>query len=417
MSHERSVAVASKQSFVLDLPPSCIEFCPSHPKYFVVGTYNLVKDEEPSDESGDAGSSVAKKVQNRNGSLVVFRLENSSVHHVQTVSHPSAILDLHFCPHPSRQDIMAVVSSTGTLSIFRLNPDADTSDPLKHLATSRISEVPEGILFLSGVWNTNDASSIAITTSAGEVRVVKLDNSWRIIDNHDDDSGPVITHSLEAWTVAFSITEDPFVVYSGGDDSELRYASCTHNSEDGKKNGVGLRILNPPLNIRGHGAGVTAILPTAARLTDGARVLVTGSYDDTIRIFAVHPPHETYGLRKFKKLGEKNLEGGVWRLKLVEIRESDGRCCLRVLASCMHAGARIVELEGPLDGGEWDIRVLARFEEHKSMNYGSDIVPRLGQRRLEWGHSLHKANVNIGNGAYGRQEKGSVPCTNHYDLL
>ncbi|KAK1580246.1 uncharacterized protein LY79DRAFT_521226 [Colletotrichum navitas] len=380
MSHERSVAVASKQSLVLDLPPSCIEFCPSHPEYFVVGTYNLVKDEEPQDEAEGAGSSVAKKAQNRNGSLVVFRLASSSVHHVQTISHPSAILDLHFCPFPSRHDIMAVVSSTGTLSIFRLNPDADASEPLKHLATSRISDVPEGILFLSGVWDTNNASSIAITTSAGEVRVVTLDTSWRIIN---DNSGPVITHSLEAWTVAFSLAEDPFVVYSGGDDSALRYASCTHSSENGEKDGVGLRTLNSPLNIGGHDAGVTAILPIAARLMDGARVLVTGSYDDTIRIFAVHPPHETYGLRKFKKLGETNLEGGVWRLKLVELQERDGRCCLRVLASCMHAGARIVELEGPLDGGEWDIRVLARFEEHKSMNYGSDFVPRLGQGRLE----------------------------------
>ncbi|KAK2003063.1 hypothetical protein LX36DRAFT_697152 [Colletotrichum falcatum] len=380
MSHQRSVAVASKQSLVLDLPPSCIEFCPLHPTYFVVGTYNLVKDEEPPNESDDAGSSVANKTQNRNGSLLVFRLENGSVRHVQTVSHPSAILDLHFCPFPSSHDIMAVVSSTGTLSIFQLNPDADASKPLRHLATSRISEVPEGILFLSGVWDANKATSIAITTSAGEVRVVTLDDSWRIIN---DDSGPVMTHSLEAWTVAFSLAEDPFVVYSGGDDSELRYASCTRSSEDGEKDGLGLRTLNPPLNIKGHGAGVTAILPIATRLADGARILITGSYDDTIRIFAVHPAHETYGLRKSKILGEKNLEGGVWRLKLVETQERDGRCCLKVLASCMHAGARIVELEGPLDGGEWDIRVLARFEEHKSMNYGSDFVPRRGHDRLE----------------------------------
>ncbi|KAK1981859.1 hypothetical protein LZ30DRAFT_591799 [Colletotrichum cereale] len=380
MSHERSVAVASKQSLVLDLPPSCIEFCLSHPHYFVVGTYNLVKDEEPPNEAGDAGSSVVKKTQSRNGSLVVFRLENGSVHHVQTVSHPSAILDLHFCPFPSRHDIMAVVSSTGTLSIFRLNPDADASEPLKHLATSRIAEVPEGVLFLSGVWDTNNASSIAITTSAGEVRVVTLDASWKIID---DGSAPVITHSLEAWTVAFSHSEDPFVVYSGGDDSELLYVSCTHSSEDGEKEGVGVTTLNPSLNIRGHGAGVTAILPIAIRLADGARILVTGSYDDTIRVFAVHPPHETYGLRKCRRLGEKNLEGGVWRLKLVETQEREGRCSMRVLASCMHAGARIVSLEGPLDGGEWDIRVLARFEEHKSMNYGSDFVPKPGRGRLE----------------------------------
>ncbi|KAJ0160520.1 Diphthine methyltransferase [Colletotrichum tanaceti] len=377
---EPTNAIASKQSLILDLPPSCIEFCLSHPKYFVVGTYDLVKDEEPPHGSEDATSSIANKPQNRNGSLIVYQLENGVVHHVQTVPHPSAILDLHFCPLPSWRDIMAVVSSTGTLSIFQLNPGVDESSPLKHLATSRIRDVPEGVLFLSGVWDTSDAPSIAITTSAGEVRVAKLDESWRIID---DDSDAVIRHSLEAWTAAFSPAEDPFVIYSGGDDSALRYASCTRRSENGSKAILGVKTLYPPLNITGHGAGVTAILPVPVKLVDGSRLLVTGSYDDTIRLFSVQPPHDTYGLRKFKSLGEKILEGGIWRLKLVEHREKDGRCRLRVLASCMHAGARVVELEGSLDSEGWNISVLARFEEHQSMNYGSDFVPGSGQGRLE----------------------------------
>ena len=41
-----------------------------------------------------------------------------------------------------------------------------------------------------------------------------------------------------------------------------------------------------------------------------------------------------------------------------------------LLASCMHAGSRIVRLAQ--DSGEWAFSVLAKFEEHKSMNYGSD---------------------------------------------
>lgn len=72
-------AISSKQSLILDLPPSCIEFCLSHPTYFVVGTYNLVKDDVPSNDSGDGGSSASKKPQNRNGSLVVFQLENGAM--------------------------------------------------------------------------------------------------------------------------------------------------------------------------------------------------------------------------------------------------------------------------------------------------------------------------------------------------
>ena len=46
-----------------------------------------------------------------------------------------------------------------------------------------------------------------------------------------------------------------------------------------------------------------------------------------------------------------------------------------LLASCMHAGSRIVRLESHGSSGEWAFSVLAKFEEHKSMNYGSDVQP------------------------------------------
>lgn len=45
-----------------------------------------------------------------------------------------------------------------------------------------------------------------------------------------------------------------------------------------------------------------------------------------------------------------------------------------VLASCMHAGTRIVELRRD-QSDVWTFNVLAKFEEHKSMNYGSDVQP------------------------------------------
>lgn len=45
-----------------------------------------------------------------------------------------------------------------------------------------------------------------------------------------------------------------------------------------------------------------------------------------------------------------------------------------ILASCMHAGSRAVKL---CKGGDgiWSFEVIASFEEHKSMNYGSDVQP------------------------------------------
>lgn len=63
--------ITSKFSLVLDLPPSCVQFCPAHPRFFVVGTYNLEKDEARQDEEE---SSADRKSQSRSGSLVIFRV-------------------------------------------------------------------------------------------------------------------------------------------------------------------------------------------------------------------------------------------------------------------------------------------------------------------------------------------------------
>lgn len=138
--------------------------------------------------------------------------------------------------------------------------------------------------------------------------------------------------------------------------------------------------------MRGHEAGVTAILPLPLGTEAGKDLLVTGSYDDHVRVFAVHDYRPDQNTRP-KALAEKNLGGGVWRLKFLD-RESEkvegGHRVFKVLASCMHAGARILEIEGDKEG-EWTIKVLARFEEHESMNYGSDVQPvkRRGWRGLQ----------------------------------
>lgn len=75
-------SITSLRSLTLNLPPSCIEFCPSHPSFFIVGTYNLEKEEVPSAEYDGVediveGTGPTKKSQSRNGSLVVFQLSVS----------------------------------------------------------------------------------------------------------------------------------------------------------------------------------------------------------------------------------------------------------------------------------------------------------------------------------------------------
>lgn len=89
--------VHSLSSLTLDLPPSCIAFCPSKPQYFVVGTYLLHPKEQTGAGANNAetpaaqpdatlsssnqqedGSESQEGKQLRTGSLILFRLDEDS---------------------------------------------------------------------------------------------------------------------------------------------------------------------------------------------------------------------------------------------------------------------------------------------------------------------------------------------------
>ncbi|KAI1498414.1 hypothetical protein F5X99DRAFT_393444 [Biscogniauxia marginata] len=391
--------IASLRSLTLDLPPSCIEFCPAHPEYFVVGTYNLEREEAASslddDDNDGELQQTTSKPQSRNGSLVLFRLVNKAdIFPVQTVLYPSAILDLHFCPSRDKNEVMALVSSTGSLSFFRLSPLQKPTDPLKEIVTHKPLGSDESVLFLSCAWHPRLHNLIAITTSSYQVHILRVDDSWNV---HETTSAPVMTHTLEAWTVAFSpflaepsrdiskIGEETtpiFTIFSGGDDSKLLSRNCifyTRRKQDGDEV---IETPYPTLAIRGHEAGVTAILPLSLQpTTTGPRILITGSYDDRLRVYSVHAQEGGVVLRSPKLLADENLGGGVWRLKLIRLDEASEVETLNqtwwtalILASCMHAGSRILKVSGDYSEN-CHIKVLGRFEEHKSMNYGSDFEP------------------------------------------
>ncbi|KAM0427194.1 hypothetical protein ACHAPT_007621 [Fusarium lateritium] len=371
--------VSSKVSLTLDLPPSCIQFCPAHPEFFVVGTYNLQKDESQAAPDEDDSVTATKTPQSRNGSLLVFKLNGTELDLVQTVSQPSAILDLRFHPSKDSANILAVVSSTGTLAVFKLNPTQNASAPLEHIATSRCDDIGEDVLFLQCNWHPVIPRLIGVTTSTGSARLLPLDDNFCITEQSVDLNIP---NSLEAWCIAFSSgTADPdhekaqVTAYCGGDDSMLRYTSCTWEASASDSP---CEEPYPPMTIKGtHTAGVTAILPLPLFVKDHGRVVVTGSYDDHLRVFVIHDLHDTFGMKRVELVLEENLGGGVWRLDLVKIQEHPGSIKLRILASCMHAGARLIELEVK-EEKDWNCNVLARFEEHKSMNYGSDFVREEG---------------------------------------
>ena len=64
----------SRETIVLDLPPSCIDFSWHHPSSFVVGTYylepQLNSHTTPSQQRSDQ---IERPVQDRRGSLTLFR--------------------------------------------------------------------------------------------------------------------------------------------------------------------------------------------------------------------------------------------------------------------------------------------------------------------------------------------------------
>lgn len=72
----KMASVKSLLALTLDLPPSCIEFWPRDSQYAVVGTYNLEKEDgQGSGLSDPAQHEGQKKDQQRNGSLILVRVE------------------------------------------------------------------------------------------------------------------------------------------------------------------------------------------------------------------------------------------------------------------------------------------------------------------------------------------------------
>lgn len=288
--------------------------------------------------------------------------------------------------------MFAVASSTASLSVFRLTPSASTGRTVERINVARVDGVGEDILFLACAWHPSIPDIVAVSTSSGDVYVMAINEAQRPIVVSKT---AALTHDLETWTVAFSpptwevASQAPAgddnersggkgsfstTLYSGSDDSSLKYTSCVLSAHSADGSEVLPSFPFGTCRLTGHNAGVTAILPTSTKGPDGGRIVVTGSYDDHIRVYSIFDPVDTGGVRRATRLVEQDLGGGVWRLKLIsQTADDEGhRWSLRVLASCMHAGARVIDIDGDALGG-CQITVAARFEEHKSMNYGSDV--------------------------------------------
>jgi len=286
---------------------------------------------------------------------------------VQTLETDSAVLDLHFHIHRYFVNLLGVATSKGSIDLYRLLYATPTEPRLDYLRTLQLAD--PSILVLSFTWYKIFAYQLGATLSNGEVLVVE--DEW-LEGAKARAALPTksvkVKHELEAWTMAF--TPIGLGGYSGGDDMALRHfvvapGSITSSSEtDLNKSPYTFTWTDKKI----HSAGVTAILP----LSD--EIILTGSYDDYVRV--IFAPCQ--GRRQV--LGELNLGGGVWRLKLMaQVTDGwqgkdEGSASFLILASCMHAGTRVIKVRREENDG-WSIMVLGKFEEHNSMNYGSDFQP------------------------------------------
>ncbi len=274
------------------------------------------------------------------------------------------MLDLHFSPN--EPDLFAVAASTGTICLFIV--EYRDAEPIRLVKNIEIADT--SILVLALAWAPPAVETPILAASLSNGRIVMFDYK-----SPQSTMRTFTGHSLEAWTVAWStiaIGPEFVQLYSGGDDS----AVCRHNimlnqlSVGGSTSTEQAECRPASLDTKIHMAGVTAIIPLFTFDDEKTEFLLTGSYDEYVRVLAIDT--SSYST-KFHVLTEKRLHGGVWRLMDREGsgEEPGGEVTFTVVASCMHAGARILKIRRS-KRGKWTIKVAARFEEHESMNYASD---------------------------------------------
>lgn len=193
--------------------------------------------------------------------------------------------------------------------------NANGTGPLECLNSYQI--FPESSLTLSLAWNHILPQSDTIAASSSDGRIAIFDTKYQPPVTY----AKIEAHSLEAWTLAWTSKGEEHdlrpELYSGGDDSVL----CRHglsvrpvsgSLDDGNVPSHGYDFQAPVRDPKTHMAGVTAILPLQP-VFHGEQVLLTGSYDEHVRVLL---PID--GRPRPEILAEKRLGGGVWKLKTLD---------------------------------------------------------------------------------------------------
>ena len=422
----------------------CLTICPAYPDFLIYGTYLIVKRTEDQEYSA----------QVRTGSIqtlpvsAVFEPAYAGMLPPKLAQHkfPAAVLDIRF--HPSDGNLMGVALSNGALHFFRFIKRADVLGrcvitelfPLGHVAVSSADQttgiVPlvtqfQWLPLILEVGRRDVSNSLTVTLTAtlssGEVKMLKTKLPG-IKSTHDHRLAlppaplkavveDVHSHSLEAWCASLIQLPAPLlpspnshILLSGGDDSTLLASTFTLNPSSRIDDDL---FTDSPAqswkDSKSHNAGITAILPFPAPDDLGVIPLLTGSYDEHIRLFTLSPHTSKRTLQS-----ELSLRGGVWRLQHIDhyqillpadrpgltTEKKRFQQHYTILVSCMHAGAKIVRVTHS-ERAAWDIRVEAEFKKgHATLVYACDF-------KREWRGDVvlsPKSKKILGLGVNGERE-------------
>ncbi|TPX49042.1 hypothetical protein SeLEV6574_g01712 [Synchytrium endobioticum] len=224
------------------------------------------------------------------------------------------------------QQSFLVADATGGIQLYRFKP-FEIQKRIHHQVASANALIL--MLYIAPTFSTKRVYS---SVSDGRISVLDLTNDLIPIWSTK-------AHEYEAWCVS---GDGENLVYSGGDDAMLY--------------GWDLRSGSSTFRNKSHLMGVTYILPHPSQTHP--HILMTGSYDEYLRIFDVRKPSTPL-------YEEVLLEGGgVWKLKPNKL-END---TYRVLAACMHAGVTVFDVDSDLNVIKGD----QVYKGHKSFVYGVD---------------------------------------------
>lgn len=375
---------------LLDQEPDCIAIVPEHPDYVIIGTYSLVKD----------STNTSSATQRRKGSVDVIPFDKAQASEVQLarLDFDFGIYDLQF--HPIWRNELGMATSHGEMWFYRVKAEYDTRhEKLKSLSLELTWQVPVEplhpytgtvpIITQFSFLNLDEGATpiLAATSSFGKTRLVKAP-----VGGHN----PILSQnklihanreSIEAWATTTVIDQENKKIYviSGDDISQLLISAVEANTISDTNAQIDVSALDSVLlftNKRLHEAGIVSItnigkhpiLPaeqTSKWANASGTLILTGSYDEHIRLFLFATPTNAEPMVKFEKLAELNLGGGVWRIiSLDQYTTHEGNEHEYILLIAGHfGGALIVRLSISRDDArdsdwEYDFHIEKRFEGH-----------------------------------------------------